>query len=78
MMRFKLSCSKYQGANMFQVVVQSAMRQLKSKLRLPKPPSNSTETSKKSEPKDRIGFILLLMIGGGVLMLAMFSNLPKT
>ena len=37
---------------MFQAVVQSAMRQLKSKLRLPKPPSNSTETSKKSEPKD--------------------------
>ena len=62
---------------MFQVVVQSAMRQLKSKLRLPKPPSNSSETSKKFEPKDRIGFILLLMIGGGVLLLAMFSNLPN-
>jgi hypothetical protein len=62
---------------MFQVVVQSAMRQLRSKLRLPKPPSNSSETSKKSQSKDRIGFILLLMIGGGVLLLAMFSNLPN-
>jgi chemotaxis response regulator CheB len=65
-----------QGANMFQVVVQSAMRQLKSKLRLPAPPLQSTETDKKSAPKDRTGLILILMIGGGILLMAMFSNLP--
>lgn len=62
---------------MFQVVVQSAMRQLKSKLRLPAPPNSSSETDKKSESKDRTGLILILMIGGGVLLMAMFSNLPS-
>ena len=62
---------------MFQVVVQSAMRQLKSKLRLPALPTSSSETDKKSESKDRTGLILILMIGGGVLLMAMFSNLPS-
>jgi chemotaxis response regulator CheB len=61
---------------MFQVVVQSAMRQLKSKLRLPAPPTQSTETGKKSEPKDKTGLILILAVGGGILLMAMFSNLP--
>ena len=61
---------------MFQVVVQSAMRQLKSKLRLPAPPTSSSETDKKSEPKDKTGLILILAIGGGILLMAMFSNLP--
>jgi chemotaxis response regulator CheB len=62
---------------MFQVVVQSAMRQLKSKLRLPAPPTSSPETDKKSEPKDRTGLILVLAIGGGLLLMAIFSNLPS-
>ncbi len=60
---------------MFQVVVQSAMRQLKSRLRLPAPPTSSPETDKKSEPKDRTGLILVLIIGGGILLMAIFSNL---
>jgi hypothetical protein len=62
---------------MFQVVVQSAMRQLKSRLRLPAPPTISTETDKKSEPKDRTGLILALFIGSGVLLMTMFANLPS-
>ena len=62
---------------MFQVVVQSAMRQLKSKLRLPAPPTSSQQTDKKSEPKDRTGLILVLAIGGGLLLMAIFSNLPS-
>ena len=62
---------------MFQVVVQSAMRQLKSRLRLPAPPTSSPKTDKKSEPKDRTGLILVLTIGGGILLMAMFSNLPS-
>ena len=61
---------------MFQVVVQSAMRQLKSKLRLTAPPTQSTETGKKPESKDKTGLILVLAIGGGILMMAIFSNLP--
>jgi hypothetical protein len=61
---------------MFQVVVQSAMRQLRSKLRLPAPPTSSPGTEKKSEPKDKTGLILILAIGGGILMMAIFSNLP--
>jgi hypothetical protein len=63
---------------MFQVVVQSAMRLLKSKkFRLPPPPTDASETDKKYEPKDKTGLILILMIGGGVLLMAMFSNLPS-
>jgi hypothetical protein len=63
---------------MFQVVVQSAMRQLKSKLKLPAPPSNRTGENKQDEkPKDRTGFILSLAVGGGLLIFAMFSNLPS-
>ena len=63
---------------MFQVVVQSAMRQLKAKLRLPAPPSNSDdEKTPQEKNKDRTGFILALAIGGGILMMVMFSNLPN-
>jgi chemotaxis response regulator CheB len=62
---------------MLQVVVQSAMRQLKSRLRLPTPSTISPKTENKSEPKDRTGLILVLSIGGGILLMAMFSNLPS-
>ena len=63
---------------MFQVVVQSAMRLLKlNKIRLPAPPTNASETDRKYEPKDKTGLILILMIGGGILLMAMFSNLPS-
>ena len=63
---------------MFQVVVQSAMRLLKlKKIRLPAPPTNASETDKKYESKDKTGLILILMIGGGLLLLVMFSNLPS-
>jgi hypothetical protein len=63
---------------MFQVVVQSAMRQLKAKLKLRAPPSNiGEEKTPQEKNKDRTGFILALAIGGGILLLAMFSNLPN-
>ena len=63
---------------MFQVVVQSAMRQLKAKLKLPAPPSNRDgEKTPQEKNKDRTGFILALAIGGGILMMVMFSNLPN-
>ena len=62
---------------MFQVVVPSAMRQLKSKLKLPAAPSNSTSEKKpEDKQKDRTGLILSLALGGGILLMAMFSNLP--
>ena len=64
---------------MFQVVVQSAMRQLKAKLKLRAPPSKSGEEKIPQENnKDRTGFILALAVGGGILLMAMFSNLPNT
>ena len=64
---------------MFQVVVQSAMRQLKARLKLRAPPSKSGEEKTPQEKnKDRTGFILALPIGGGILLLAMFSNLPNS
>ena len=63
---------------MFQIVVQSAMRQLKAKLKLRAPPSNiGKEKTLQDKNKDRTGFILALAIGGGILLLAMFSNLPN-
>ena len=64
---------------MFQVVVQSAMRQLKARLKLRAPPSNiGEEKTSQEKNKDRTGFILALAIGGGILLLAMFSNLPSS
>ena len=64
---------------MFQVVVQSAMRQLKAKLKLRAPPSKSGEEKIPQEKnKGRTGFILALAVGGGILLMAMFSNLPNT
>jgi hypothetical protein len=64
---------------MFQIVVQSAMRQLKAKLKLRAPPSKSGEEKIPQEKnKDRTAFILALAVGGGILLMAMFSNLPNT
>ena len=66
---------------MFQVVLQSVIRQLRSKLKLPAPPfERSEEKTPQEKNKDRTGFILALAIGigGGILMLAMFSNLPNS
>ena len=64
---------------MFQVVVQSAIRQLKARLKLRAPPSKRGEEKTPQEKnKDRTGFILALAVGGGILLMAMFSNLPST
>jgi hypothetical protein len=52
---------------------------LKAKLKLPAPPSNRDGAKPPQEKnKDRTGFILALAVGGGILLMAMFSNLPKT
>ena len=76
--RYIVQVKNPKGASMFQVVVQSAMRQLKSKLKLPAPPSNSTSEKKpEDKQKDRTGLILSLALGGGILLMAMFSNLPS-
>jgi hypothetical protein len=63
---------------MFQVIVQSAMRQLKAKLKLRSPPTKSNEEKIPQGNRDRTGFILALAVGGGILLLAMFSNLPNS
>jgi len=64
---------------MFQVVLQSVIRQLKTKLKLPAPPSSrSVDKTPQEKNKDRTGFILTLAIGGGILLMAMFSNLPNS
>jgi hypothetical protein len=52
---------------------------LKARLKLRAPPSKSGEEKTPQEKnKDRTGFILALAVGGGILLMAMFSNLPKT
>ncbi len=66
---------------MFQVVVQSAMRQMKSRLRLPAPPTNSSkpeseEVKNKFEHEDKTGLILTLMLGGSIFLLVIFSIFP--
>ncbi len=66
---------------MFQVVIQSAIRQMKSRLRLPAPPTNSPEPEseqikKKFKHEDKTGLILKLMFGGSMFLLVMFSILP--
>ena len=49
---------------MFQVLIQSAMRQMKSRFRLPAPPNKSP------------ALILKLMLGGSIFLLVIFSILP--
>lgn len=61
---------------MFQVVLQSAMKQLKSKFKLPGPPHQKSKEGLPKERQDRTGFILILAIGGAIFLLAIFSNLP--
>jgi len=52
---------------------------LKARLKLRAPPSNiGEEKTPQEKNKDRTGFILALPIGGGILLLAMFSNLPNS
>jgi len=61
---------------MFHVVVQTILHNLKSKLRPPKSPMSRTETDKKHEHKDRTGFIVIFAVVGGLLLIAIFSNIP--
>jgi hypothetical protein len=58
---------------MFQVVVQSAIRNLKSKFKLPSPPSANAP----KEEKDKTGFILIVFLLASIFLLAVFSNLAK-
>lgn len=60
---------------MFQVVIQSALRQMKSRLRLPAPPQAGEGASDPSKPKDKSSLILILFLMGTILLLAVFSNL---
>lgn len=65
---------------MIQVVVQGALRRLKSKLKVPPSPSPKTllETSKVQkagpEGKDKSGFILKFFLIAAVVLLIVFSN----
>ena len=65
---------------MIQVVMQNAIRRLKSKLTLPAPPSadNPAGTQKRqadeSEGKDKSGFILKFFLIATVVLLIVFSN----
>jgi hypothetical protein len=63
------------GVAMFQVVIQSALRQMKSRLRLPAPPQAGEGAPDSSKPKDKSSLILILFLMGTILLLAVFSNL---
>ena len=60
---------------MFQVVIQSALRQMKSKLRLPAPPQAGEAAPASSKSKDKSSQKLILFLVGTILLLAVFSNL---
>ncbi len=62
---------------MFQVVIQSVLRQMKSKLRLPAPPQAGEDApdSSESKSKDKSSLILILFLIGTILLLAVFGNL---
>ena len=60
---------------MFQVVIQSALRQMKSKLRLPAPPRSGEGAPDSFKSKDKSSLILVLFLIGSILLLAVFSNL---
>jgi hypothetical protein len=58
---------------MFQVVVQSAIRNLKSKFKLrPPPPAGTTPESHK---KDKTGFILWVFLVCAIFLFLVFTNL---
>ncbi len=65
---------------MIQVVMQNAIRRLKSKLTLPAPPStdNPAGTQKRQadepEGKDKTGFILKFFLIAAVVLLIVFGN----
>jgi hypothetical protein len=65
---------------MIQVVMQGALRRLKSKFKLPAPPAsdNSAGPSKgqttEPEGKDKTGFILKFFLIAAVVLLIVFSN----
>ena len=61
---------------MFQVVVQSAIRQLKSKFKLPPPPS-SDKSKADPEEKDQTVFILMVFLVASVFLLIVFGNILK-
>jgi hypothetical protein len=65
---------------MIQVVMQGALRRLKSKFKLPAPPSannpkgNSKGQVAEPEGKDKTGFILKFFLIAAVVLLIVFSN----
>ena len=61
---------------MFQVVVQSAIRNLKSRLKLPPQPSVNDASDKPPE-KDKTGFILIIFLMASVFLLFVFGNIGK-
>ncbi|MFM8823583.1 MAG: hypothetical protein ACKOD8_09605 [Limnohabitans sp.] len=65
---------------MIQVVMQGALRRLKSKFKLPAPPSPNQPAGAdrgqgaESEDKDKTGFILKFFLIAAVVLLIVFSN----
>ena len=65
---------------MIQVVMQGALRRLKSKFKLPAPPTpnnptgNSKDQAAEPEGKDKTGFILKFFLIAAVVLLIVFSN----
>jgi hypothetical protein len=65
---------------MIQVVMQGALRRLKSKFKLPAPPSHSNPSgtsegqAAEHEGKDKTGFILKFFLIAALVLLIVFSN----
>ena len=60
---------------MFQVILQATIKNLRSKMKLPKPSLNKDE--KDHQSKDKTGLILVLFLVGSILIFSIFNNLTK-
>jgi len=60
---------------MFQVILQATIKNLRSKMQLPKPGISRDE--KRHQPKDKTGLILVLFLVGSILIFSMFNNLTN-
>ena len=65
---------------MFQVVIQAALRNLKSKLKLRPPNANAyakPEAKDSEDKKDLTSFILKIFLAASIILLVFFTNITR-
>lgn len=65
---------------MFQVVIQAALRNLKSKLKLRPPNANAYAKPEAKDPEDKkdlTSFILKIFLAASIILLVFFTNITR-